>query len=332
MIVALPGSLQAAIDRELERLPSRALGVAVAALSDAYARGRPSAIADPATHAAYLAVRMPATYAAVRAVLAHVSADVLDGVRSLLDLGAGPGTATWAAVSACPALATAAQVDRSRGLLDVGARLGAALLQGRDVHVVQHVADLAGGREWPASDMVVGAYTLSELEPAARAVLVSAAWQATSHVLVLVEPGTPAGFQHILAARTALAAAGARFIAPCPHEGPCPLRAGAPTDDWCHFSVRVPRTRRHRQLKAGSLGYEDEKFSYVVATRLPAPSPRPPRVLRHPRIDKGRIQVSLCTPDGAERVVVTRRDAAWPAARKSRWGDAWRTAPGDDPG
>ncbi|AMY08572.1 Ketopantoate hydroxymethyltransferase [Luteitalea pratensis] len=303
----------------------------MSALSEAYAHGRPSAIADPTSHAAYLAVRMPATYAAVLAVLAQVSADVLDGVRSLLDLGAGPGTATWAALAACPSLVAAAQVDRSRALLDVGARLGAALLQDRRVDFTQRVADVASVRAWPAADLVLSAYALSELPIGVRASLVSAAWRATSHALVLVEPGTPAGFQHILDARTALAAEGARFIAPCPHEGPCPMRTGARTDDWCHFSVRVPRTRRHRQLKGGSLGYEDEKFAYVVATRLPAPGVRPARVLRHPRVEKGRIQLVLCTPDGAERIVVTRKDAAWPAARKSSWGDTWRTAPGEDP-
>jgi ribosomal protein RSM22 (predicted rRNA methylase) len=177
---------------------------------------------------------------------------------------------------------------------------------------------------------VVSAYALAELSPAARTLLVAAAWHATSHVLVLVEPGTPVGFEHVLAARAALARDGAQFIAPCPHEGPCPLRTGARTDDWCHFSVRVPRTRRHRQLKGGSLGYEDEKFAYLVATRRPVAAARPARVLRHPRIEKGRIGLTLCTPDGADRVVVSRRDAAWPAARKASWGDAWPTTPRDD--
>ena len=330
MTVDLPDSLQEAIDRELARLPAGTLGAAVPALSEAYAHGRSSAVADEIAHAAYLAVRMPATYAAMRAVLAHVPSDLLGSVRSLLDLGAGPGTATWAASMACPSLAMATQIDRSRALLDVGARLGAALFDDRIVDLVQRVADVATVREWPAADLVVSAYALAELAPGARAMLVASAWQASSHALVLVEPGTPAGFQHILDARTALVAAGARFIAPCPHEGPCPMRTGPRTDDWCHFAVRVQRTRRHRQLKGGSLGYEDEKFAYLVATRRPVPDNRDARVLRHPRIEKGRIQLTLCTPEGAERVVVKRRDAAWRAARKASWGDAWSTAPEDD--
>jgi ribosomal protein RSM22 (predicted rRNA methylase) len=105
-----------------------------------------------------------------------------------------------------------------------------------------------------------------------------------------------------------------------------PGRAG----DWCHFAVRVPRTRRHRLLKGGSLGYEDEKFAYLVATR-DVDAPRPPaRILRHPRVEKGRIVMTLCTPGGAERAVVTRRDPAWRRARKAEWGDAWSAAPDPD--
>ena len=229
-----------------------------------------------------------------------------------------------------PSLVTAAQIDRSRALLDVGARLGAAALEDRRV-------DLDATRGGRASACASGrpriwssARTRSPNWRLARGPCsCAAAWRATSHALVLVEPGTPAGFQHILDARTALAAEGARFIAPCPHEGPCPMRTGARTDDWCHFSVRVPRTRRHRQLKGGSLGYEDEKFAYLVATR---------------RAGSGRSGRRGCCGIPASRRAVSswpcarrtapseswsrRRDAAWPAARKASWGDALAHRPG----
>lgn len=83
-------------------------------------------------------------------------------------------------------------------------------------------------------------------------------WERTSGVLVLVEPGTPAGSAHIQRARTqllelaareaheqrqlqpqagdgAVDAAGAHVVAPCPHDGPCPLERRA---SWCHFVQR----------------------------------------------------------------------------------------------
>ena len=66
------------------------------------------------------------------------------------------------------------------------------------------------------------------------------AWDAAK-VLVIVEPGTPRGFENILKAREQLIQWGGKMIAPCPHVKQCPMK-----DKWCHFSVRLERTREHR--------------------------------------------------------------------------------------
>src|SRR5690606_27604170 len=99
------------------------------------------------------------------------------------------------------------------------------------------------------------------------------------------EPGTPAGYQRILAARDRLRQRGAALAAPCPHDAACPM-AGR---DWCHFAVRLDRSRLHRHLKGAALGWEDEKFSYVVAVPPGAPDPRraSARIVRRPRKETG---------------------------------------------
>lgn len=112
---------------------------------------------------------------------------------------------------------------------------------------------------------------LNELTAADRAALVDAAAGAARAVLI-VEAGTPAGYARVIEARDRLIAAGFRVAAPCPHSAACPI---VPGTDWCHFAARVSRSSLHRQVKSGSLAYEDEKFSYVAATRLP-PNPPPP--------------------------------------------------------
>jgi ribosomal protein RSM22 (predicted rRNA methylase) len=140
---------------------------------------------------------------------------------------------------------------------------------------------------------------------------------------VLVEPGTPAGYRRILTARQQLIDAGLGIVAPCPHSGPCPL-VGA---DWCHFAARVNRSSLHRRIKGGTLGHEDEKFSYVAAVRgpsVPEFSGRG-RVLRHPQRRKGLVGLRLCRPDGtAGDVVVSKRHREeYRAAKDIEWGEEW---------
>ena len=98
--------------------------------------------------------------------------------------------------------------------------------------------------------------------------------------------------------------------------------------DWCHFAVRLDRSALHRRVKGGRLGHEDEKFSYVLASRAPV-TPASGRVLRHPVTRKGLVQLEVCDSAGsAGRVVVTKRDPiAYRAARDASWGDPW-----SDPG
>jgi ribosomal protein RSM22 (predicted rRNA methylase) len=143
-------------------------------------------------------------------------------------------------------------------------------------------------------------------------------WAKTRDTLLVVEPGTPAGYARIIAVRAQLIAAGAHVAAPCPHDGRCPLAA----PDWCHFSQRLPRSQAHRQLKSAELAYEDERFAYVALTRVPA-SRRPARVLAQPVVSKVEVTAKLCTPEGLAITKVPRRAKAdYARARRWRWGDA----------
>jgi ribosomal protein RSM22 (predicted rRNA methylase) len=135
---------------------------------------------------------------------------------------------------------------------------------------------------------------------------------------LIVEPGTPAGYGRIMAARAQLIASGAHVAAPCPHDGPCPL---APPD-WCHFTQRLPRSRAHKQLKSAELPFEDEKFSYVALMRAPIVQ-RPARVLAQPVVTKVEVTAKLCTPGGLSIAKLPRRAKAdYARARRWRWGDA----------
>jgi len=169
-----------------------------------------------------------------------------------------------------------------------------------------------------AADLVIASYMIGEIGDAERESLAGLLWAKTRDTLLVVEPGTPAGYARIIALRAQLIADGAHVAAPCPHDGKCPLQA----PDWCHFTQRLQRSRAHKQIKGVELPFEDEKFAYVALTRAQV-AERPSRVLAQPAVTKVEIAAKLCTPEGLVLSKVPRRAKAdYASARRWRWGDA----------
>ena len=169
-----------------------------------------------------------------------------------------------------------------------------------------------------AADLVVASYMIGEIGDAERESLAGLLWAKTRDTLLVVEPGTPAGYARIIALRAQLIADGAHVAAPCPHDGKCPLQA----PDWCHFTQRLQRSRAHKQVKGAELPFEDERFAYVALTRA-AVAERPSRVLAQPAVTKVEIAAKLCTPKGLTLTKVPRRAKVdYASARRWRWGDA----------
>jgi ribosomal protein RSM22 (predicted rRNA methylase) len=231
----------------------------------------------------------------------------------LLDLGSGPGTAIAAAQQLFSTLNIIRAVEASLEIM----AYAESLVTG---NIERQNGNLAGAR-FEKADLVTISYVLGELTVAERSQMVDRAWQATQQVLLVVEPGTPEGYDRILRVREGLLAAGAHVVAPCPHREKCPMSG---TKDWCHFAARVERTSIHRQLKRGSLGHEDEKFSYVAFAREPAARPES-RIVRHPIQASGHVRLQLCVDEkGLRDEVVSRsRKGEYRWSRRARWGDAW---------
>ncbi len=317
----LPPLLRRAVDRALSGVPLGELSATAAVLSQRYREERRDGKAHVASDRdvlAYLAVRLPATYAAVRASFAAITEARPDfAPKTVLDVGAGPGTAVWAAAECWPALADALLVEASPVFRVFGEQLAAELQQ---PHMTWRASDVAMGEiDGEPRDLVTLAYVLNELAAEDRKRLVERLWRMTAGMLVIVEPGTPVGWQRILAARRQLIEAGAQVIAPCPHADECPLQP----PDWCHFARRVARSRLHRQAKGADVPWEDEKFIYVAVSRKPAMAAGA-RVIARPRKASGRVTLKLCRPDGsAGAQLVSRRDGElFKRASRSDWGDS----------
>jgi ribosomal protein RSM22 (predicted rRNA methylase) len=338
--VHLPDDLAAALARKLSATAPTEASAQVDRLIENYRGATPTAapvLRDAADAAAYAAYRMPATYAAARSALAALRARTAGWAPAThLDLGGGTGAARWAVADTWTANGGPAGtvLDWSHAALDLGRALAAGSATPSVRDTVWTRAPLSGAPALPAADLVTMSYVLGELTPADRAALVDAGTAATSAggVLLIAEPGTPDGYARIIAARDRLTAAGLTVLAPCPHSDACPITG----TDWCHFAARVPRSALHRQVKGGTLPYEDEKFSYVAATRpapapapTPTPAPAPHRIVRHPQTRKGQVLLDLCAATGGiTRATVSKRQGPlYREARDACWGDAW---PPDD--
>ncbi|GAB2840875.1 small ribosomal subunit Rsm22 family protein [Streptomyces deserti] len=324
---ALPAAetLRTALAGLLDGIPPKQAAQAVERLIANYRGSIPTdapVLRDRADVAAYAAYRMPATFEAVRSALAAF-ADAVPGwvPGSHVDVGGGTGAATWAVSDTWDGERPVTVLDWAEPALALGREIAAANPALKDVRWQR--SRIGAALTIESTDLVTVSYVLNELTEPARAAVVDAAASAAQAV-VIVEPGTPDGYARVIEARDRLVTAGFRIAAPCPHSAACPI---VPGSDWCHFAARVSRSSLHRQVKGGSLAYEDEKFSYVAAARFPV-APAPSRIVRKPQIRKGQVLLDLCeTEPSLRRSTVTKRHGPlYKAARDADWGDAWPPA------
>lgn len=320
----LPEDLKDALDESLGRFPVPELTRSVQTLIRQYREGfdrAAPALGSEAAVAAYAGYRMPATYSATHAALRQVAllAPGFEPVTQA-DVGGGTGSAVWAASEVWPTLRTVTVLEQSPSAIALGRRLArrAPSAAVREARWQQAVLDRSVPK--PAADLVTMSYVLGELAPAVQEDVIRSLAR-DAGVLVIVEPGTPAGYARIAAARRLLAGLGLHVVAPCPHDAECPIR---PEQDWCHFAVRLNRNALHRRIKDGTLSFEDEKFSYVAVSARPWPRAES-RVLRHPLKRKGLVTLRLCTAEEglADRAVSKRQGEVYRDARDVSWGDAW---------
>ena len=314
-MATIPEGLKSGIEGYLAEMAAGSLAEKSAHMTQGYRQGRGSD--KSLDFGAYLVARLPATFAAIGFCLSELGRRLPQfSPQSVLDAGSGPGTAAWAATTIYQDISRVTFMDSNPRFLQLASRLAAgsdhpALRQAEALQ-----ADLGNPLPQTSADLVVAAYALAEmpLEQAGRTAM--ALWQACAGALLIIEPGTPQGFARINQARSALITAGASLVAPCTHMNACPILK----PDWCHFSVRLPRSREHMHAKQAKVPFEDEKFSYLIASRQPCQS-HGARILASPRETKAQISFRLCAENGlSTRDIATRDKAEYKRVRKLAWG------------
>ena len=329
-MLALPEPLEAAIEQALKTVPASQWLSAARRLSDVYRAERTGPAAPLARGVAaslgYAALILPAAYAQLCGAMAATAARAPDWRPStLLDLGSGPGTALWAAAAQWPSLTQMTAWEREPAFIT----LGRLLTRAAPHHAVAAARweAVTLGPPFPPStpryDLVILGHVLNELAEPLRSAVVEAAWAHTAGVLLIVEPGTSAAFPVVRAARDQLLAQGARTLAPCAHDAPCPL-----TKDWCHFPQRLERPHFQRRAKEASAGWEESKFSYAALARFPPPTPIWGRLIHQPQVGKGSVELIVSSREGIVRPrILKRHRGPFRDARDLRWGDTLDAPP-----
>ncbi|MGR3912592.1 MAG: small ribosomal subunit Rsm22 family protein [Candidatus Rhabdochlamydia sp.] len=280
---------------------------AAKALSERYRNSDTPYLRSEEDRKAYLITRLPAT----ESVLARVFQEVSNiTIESYLDIGSGPGSSWYPAKQLFPQLKSAEFIEIDREFV----RLGKERLK---LEPIVWKNEPAGqGETFSSHDCVVFSYSWGEILSLS---VLEKALESAKECLIIIEPGTPKGFRAILKAREALLQQGAHILAPCPHKNACPLK-GDP-NSWCHFGVRLERSWEHQWMKDASLGYEDEKYSYLIVSKKPRIASQP-RLLKNPLKLKGHLKLTLCTDEGIKTEVITKSEnALFKRAGKLEWGD-----------
>ena len=315
----IPNTLKSAIESRAAGLKHEKLQADAQQMSLAYRlnKGQGQRLLSLESEAvAYAMTRMPATYGAVFSALGYAVACNKLSIKTVLDIGAGTGAASWAAAGQLD-IEKITCVEREDAMIQVGKDLMAhgsrplseAIWEKRDI-----VSSIVNSR----ADLVISSYLLNELSSAQCQAAFELLWACSDKMLLIVEPGTPAGYRLIIRARDYLLGKGAHLLAPCPHEQKCPMTG----NDWCHFSCRIARSKMHRLLKSADAPYEDEKYAYIAFSKTECRQAAG-RIIRHPHLDKGRVGLDICAADGISRRSYTRKSGgAYAIAKKSNCGDS----------
>ena len=302
-----------------EKTPRTALQKAAEALSLRYRTRQNQNISFIQTNEealAYLSIRFPATYAVSKAIYQRFLMQEEAEVGSFLDIGSGAFSSFFAAHECFSQIDRAYFIEKDLRLLEMGKKLLKEVAE--DVKPDFRCEDFTKVKEFPSADLVVFSYSIGEVVEASYKELLSKAVKATQKYILIVEPGTPYGFERILKIREELLSLGLYVVAPCPHAFSCPI----PEKKWCHFSERLPRTALHKFLKGGDVGYEDEKYSYLLFSKELA-KPYWGRITSHLDKKKGFLNFEVCQSDGqlVHQKVLKRNEDSFALCKKLDWGD-----------
>nr|XP_019047204.1 3-methyl-2-oxobutanoate hydroxymethyltransferase [Kwoniella bestiolae CBS 10118]OCF26134.1 3-methyl-2-oxobutanoate hydroxymethyltransferase [Kwoniella bestiolae CBS 10118] len=224
---------------------------------------------------------LPGEYGVIRNILEEMDRRLGTGwlervtqegeITEVVEFSGGLGAGLWATVET---LKDTSSAENLRIQLVHSSRHGLDLAKKITEDIPEQAAEILYNRKhhsYPSPPaLALSTFLLSTLptQPSQQSHLLQLL-SLNSPYIILVDRSTPAGWQAISHARSFLLDQSTpenplHVIAPCPHDGVCPL---ASTDDKCSFSQRLQRPSFVRKTKHSSRGEEDTGYCYVVLAR-----------------------------------------------------------------
>lgn len=203
-----------------------------------------------------------------------------EGIRSVVDFGAGLGPVQLAYEAEVQSPARFSVVERSSEAIRLSRLLGLEF-------------DVLERPDGKRADLLTASYSLTELASPPE-------WLFDFDNLILIEPSTRQDSRALLELRKILIDRGYQMWAPCTHQEGCPLLEKSPSD-WCHDRLHFDRPDWMLAVEK-RLPFQNPTLtlSYLVASRRPRPSTKQTvRTVGDLMREKGKARQMICR--GPER-------------------------------
>ena len=242
----------------------------------------------------YAISRMPATFSVVYTLVRDLANQgAICDVSSVLDIGSGTGAGYFALKELDESLEIDL-VERDRNMVEIFKTL-------TDGAVDVNVADASTYVAEKPADLVMTSYVLSEMTEDVRNRTFDNLAKSSNKYVLVIDTGTPKTYADMMKLKDYARKIGWNVVAPCMAEK-CPLK-----DDYCQFYARVERSSLHKLAKGGSLSYEDEKYFYLLFSKEVV-NGEGARVIRRPMIKENNISLVLCSKEGVESKMFTKKN------------------------
>lgn len=259
----------------------------------------------------YAITRMPATSSAIGSVLKRLSSK---NVKSILDIGAGCGAGLVALNNNLKKDVDVTCIENCKPMIEILDETK-SILGFTNVNVQEQ--DMCLYNVKSKYDLVMANYSLNELNKENIENVLKKMYSATSNYILIIEAGTPRGYEIVMKCKEYLINLGMNIVSPCKNTL-CPLK-----NDYCHFSSRLQRPKFDINVKSGTLSYEDEKFSYILLSKESLKDDFDNIIIRHPNYKKGLILLNCCTKNsGVDTIKIAKSQGElYKKARKFDVGD-----------